>query len=1488
MCGTVDGGERDYNVPQSRRNAVMLPLNVQGIYSAGGEMNVKVNLFAGNNGGGGGGGHFEFSVCPLTYPAIPTEECFERYPLEFVKDDYYGAVRDENYPSRAHVPYASAFQTNNGGTLRPVLSAEAGPGGASMMEFSYTFKLPQNVELNTNLDELERSGVPNGDGEGSTFSLSSTATEQQTLTMGQAFLKNRHGKSSSEGTTMQSYAHRSSSSGDNNNIGGTHDKDNERRALQSPIPAPAPPPQWIATQTGTTIVTSSYETVLISSLSTDGNGTTTIITLNGDITVIEGGPKVQASSTLTYGSKAIYGSGLDLEELDLPKLPDTNGAIGSVGDQPAGLGASTRPSKGVGPEDGGVGLPFGGNAVVPLNNAIPSQSAADAFAAADGYGGPSSSSGGGGGNGVAVNGNPSAADNDAAGMGAGNDSPVAAAAAAADASGIGSPISATTSLSSSSTTNDPNTAAINTPPNQKYVLLRWHYVTARDCHPPGYTEYQWPTSWGQWTRQWGGECGTKQNGGSGNQQEYWNCAEIMILGPTTATGSSDGPLLSDATTDLQSQASEPQANTPIANAAAASNAADANEIYANDDQASTTGTIPVKINVILNDIGSSLIVTDTRPGRRGICSVTDDNQVEYTANGGFAGRDRCAYRVCLGDTNEEDGDDEVCHEAWIYLEVYPSTGTEDDGSSSAASNGSSNNSATAGDSTETESTITTSSSIRTIVAVDDGIISGLNRPIRIDVAANDEIYDENNGSSMSAATSLFAIVTAITINALHGTCQIIVTSNNQVLYTPNANFQGWDHCTYRICLTGDATSVRVNGVNDDDAYCDEGKVKIKVLGSILADSTTAATSNMNDGISVTLEEETGSILPDKLATATSNTNDDLSKPEPKPMTTPEEDTVTVTLTATVTSEVFAMEDKATTTSDTPMMVDVTANDYSSSSNNQQQEQRPLIVTKVNVAKHGTCQLVGNRVRYIPPASGVFEGWDKCAYIVCIEGGGECNKGKIDIRVLPTSIYDQARPARPTEQAEQTDARPIRPIVGAEEAEQIMQETNEFTEQQQQQQQLAGRPTNQDAAEGKEEFNIEMVYAEDEIVVTSLDTPIVIHVTNNDFVKGMGPLTLMDTGGADHGRCKLTKKDDDDNRAVRYTPEDGFVGTDHCVYKVCQNDMCDEGIVAIKVTDQMGMAKKPLQQQQPPSSSSGLVTNHESSGGLSLLGDRQKARVNGSNSASLAVEVDCGDNDGEGRHLRGSRRVLVKNPCIESSVVTTATAAGESEITYTTTHLKKKITSSLSYLDNFALRLGKSAIPSDDNNEDEYESYTETVISIPASADAVIMPGFPDKCFGSVPSMLISSASSNAGHHETMLMFQTSHVDYRSVCDGGSFLSSATIYLYSLGHSSQGGTFVTTSDSSWSENDVTWHNAPLSDGIVLSDIHSIEAKKWYGVDVSSALILGETLSIRILSNDKEGAKAKNSVAQYASRDHSDLSLKPVLNITCVSLEGNGDR
>jgi len=976
--------------------------------------------------------------------------------------------------------------------------------------------------------------------------------------------------------------------------------------------------------------------------------------------------------------------------------------------------------------------------------------------------------------------------------------------------------------------------------------------------------------------------------------------------------------------------------------------------------------------------------------------VTNINQVLYTPDVDFEGWDRCTYKVCLGalGNGEEDGgsvDDSTCNYARIKVKVVagptsksePVTGRPGD------------------EGAEADAAMTSFAGAQTVTAVDDGAVTSSNVPVKVDVAANDP-YEGPDG--------LVPVVIEST-NALHGTCRV-VTNINQVLYTPDVDFEGWDRCTYKVCL-GALGNGEEDGGSVDDSTCNYARIKVKVVAGPKSEDMAepepssrptakptpliAPVAEETDGPTVEptrrpTPEPTPRVAPAKDATDDGPEDITMFAYNLDPVARPDSVTVlqneyayidvlandfdpegeelrvyswtspgmggeagyverregvsvagyverrvgviryqppgdgfvgedsfeytvcdisyrcdSAMVTVNVISEVFAVDDEATTFDTAPVYVNVTANDYTSSN-------LPLVLTDVNRARHGTCEIVGVQVRYTPPLGGGFEGLDRCAYMVC--SGDECDKGRVEVRVLPTQIYNFLpettgndngyRPFRPVaepeedapiplgqpvqeDSSESSDDRPVKPfrpnaeMATGEELEdgpipasqQAANETGEGT---------TGRPIKPndetsttplspvESVEGGEiQVALEKVYAEDEVVTTLAGRPIIIDVTANDFVKGMGQLSVTRTGGAINGKCKLTN-----SNKVRYVPNSGFVGRDHCAYVVCQGPtMCDEGIVAIKVVDKEASAK-PLSQSI---GGSDLVSNHEISSGLSLGLNHKRAGPSSIHSSSSAAAISCDEYNGGGRNLRrGPRRLLPENdPCIESSTAITTSSessVGSYKIMYTTTqHKTKKKTQYL--INSSVLRVGRTVRNHPNDIEDASETYMETIITVPASADAVIMPGFPDRCFGKVPSMLVSSASSSAGLHETMLQFRTSEVD-KSVCENG-FVSSASIHLYSLTRSSQGGAFVTTSDSTWSEDDVTWNNAPESDGIVLMDRgQPVEAKTWCAVDVSSALILGETLSIRILS-----IEGTTSVAQYASRDHSNATLMPVLNITCIS-------
>eukprot|EP00578_Thalassiosira_sp_NH16_P002058 CAMPEP_0181132968 /NCGR_PEP_ID=MMETSP1071-20121207/31281_1 /TAXON_ID=35127 /ORGANISM="Thalassiosira sp., Strain NH16" /LENGTH=583 /DNA_ID=CAMNT_0023219343 /DNA_START=198 /DNA_END=1946 /DNA_ORIENTATION=- len=125
QCGIVET-LRNYDTPKNIFGDAM-PINVQAVYEQEDEITIEVSLITSN------GGHFKFSMCPIEWGEIPTQECFDNHPLEFVKDNYYGAYEDPNYPERIYVP--------DGKVTGRVQDTSGFPG--NKQEFSYNMNLPR-------------------------------------------------------------------------------------------------------------------------------------------------------------------------------------------------------------------------------------------------------------------------------------------------------------------------------------------------------------------------------------------------------------------------------------------------------------------------------------------------------------------------------------------------------------------------------------------------------------------------------------------------------------------------------------------------------------------------------------------------------------------------------------------------------------------------------------------------------------------------------------------------------------------------------------------------------------------------------------------------------------------------------------------------------------------------------------------------------------------------------------------------------------------------------------------------------------------------------------------------------------------------------------------------------------------------------------------------------------------------------------------------
>mmetsp|Transcript_14891 Transcript_14891/g.21961 ORF Transcript_14891/g.21961 Transcript_14891/m.21961 type:complete len:175 (+) Transcript_14891:378-902(+) len=109
-----------------------MPRDSQFVVQQGSEITVDIILTAHHK------GHFEFKACPMDdlLEEVPTQECFDRNPLNLFKDELYGAPPDPHYPTRAYIPPSSYSgivpdTTDVSGTL-----------------YQYTLQLPPDLKGN--------------------------------------------------------------------------------------------------------------------------------------------------------------------------------------------------------------------------------------------------------------------------------------------------------------------------------------------------------------------------------------------------------------------------------------------------------------------------------------------------------------------------------------------------------------------------------------------------------------------------------------------------------------------------------------------------------------------------------------------------------------------------------------------------------------------------------------------------------------------------------------------------------------------------------------------------------------------------------------------------------------------------------------------------------------------------------------------------------------------------------------------------------------------------------------------------------------------------------------------------------------------------------------------------------------------------------------------------------------------------------------------
>lgn len=145
------------------------------------------------------------------------------------------------------------------------------------------------------------------------------------------------------------------------------------------------------------------------------------------------------------------------------------------------------------------------------------------------------------------------------------------------------------------------------------------------------------------------------------------------------------------------------------------------------------------------------------------------------------------------------------------------------------------------------------------------------------------------------------------------------------------------------------------------------------------------------------------------------------------------------------------------------------------------------------------------------------------------------------------------------------------------------------------------------------------------------------------------------------------------------------------------------------------------------------------------------------------------------------------------------------------------------------------------------------LALSPTDDAYVRENSPDRNYGSGPLLEVDGSSKK----DVLLKFDLSGIGTASV-------PSVIVRLYNLDGSGFGGEFFEVSDFYWTEDFVTFANAPAA-GASLGSLGGVTPGNWYEIDLTAALNAALSsgdpyFSLRITSPDANGA-------DYASKENS---------------------
>ncbi|MBC7384053.1 MAG: tandem-95 repeat protein [Bacteroidia bacterium] len=339
---------------------------------------------------------------------------------------------------------------------------------------------------------------------------------------------------------------------------------------------------------------------------------------------------------------------------------------------------------------------------------------------------------------------------------------------------------------------------------------------------------------------------------------------------------------------------------------------------------------PQLVDVTANDIdpdGDPLTVSFILAPKNGSATLVG-NVVRYVPNTNYLGQDSLRYKIC------DNGTPSLCDSAWVYINVVPN---------------------------------------RAPIALNDTVTTNINVSIVVNVTANDRDPDGNTISLSSVGLPL------------HGTA---VINGNNVTYTPALNYNGTDTFSYTICDNG------------TPSLCSTARVYINIIPNrkpVAVNDYATTTRNIPVTVDVTANDTDpdGNTL--TVSTVGSARNGNIVLIGKNIRYSPnfnyigldsflyricDNGTPTLCDSAWVFINVLpnrkpvAVDDYTTTRRNTPVTIDVTANDTDP-------DGQTLTVSILNTPVNGTVILIGKNIRYTPNFN--YLGLDSFPYKICDNG-----------------------------------------------------------------------------------------------------------------------------------------------------------------------------------------------------------------------------------------------------------------------------------------------------------------------------------------------------------------------------------------------------------------------------------------------------------------------------------------------------------------------